>query len=81
MGPGDRRERTPVAGHAGGSAEQGCGPLPGSGLPNRYGPDRAFDYLTDLFQRGNQWEGALAASELFGLGEIETSPEAARDQT
>jgi SMI1 / KNR4 family (SUKH-1) len=50
------------------------------GLPNLYGRDRrVLDYLTELFRRGNRWERALAASELFGLGEIETAPEAARD--
>jgi hypothetical protein len=51
-----------------------------SGLPNIYGRDRRIlDYLTELFRRGNRWERALAASELFGLGEIETALEAARD--
>jgi hypothetical protein len=51
-----------------------------SGLPANYGRDqRILDYLTELFRRGNRWERALAASELFGLGEIETALEAARD--
>jgi Tfp pilus assembly protein PilN len=51
-----------------------------SGLPNLYGRDRRIlDFLTELFRRGNRWGRALAASELFGLGEIETALEAARD--
>jgi len=51
-----------------------------SSLPNVYGRDwRILDYLTGLFRRGNRWERALAASELFGLGEIETASEAACD--
>ena len=50
------------------------------GLPKLYGRDRrVLDYLTELFRRGNRWERALAASELFGVGEIETALEAARD--
>jgi hypothetical protein len=50
------------------------------GLPTLYGRDRRIlDYLTELFRRGNRWERALAASELFGLGETETALEAARD--
>jgi hypothetical protein len=51
-----------------------------SDLPANYGRDqRILDYLTELVRRGNRWERALAASELFGLGEIETALEAARD--
>jgi hypothetical protein len=51
-----------------------------SGLPNLYGRDRRIlDYLTELFRSGNRWERALAASELFGLGEIEIALEAPRD--
>ena len=50
------------------------------GLPTLYGRDRRIlDYLIELFRRGNRWERALAASELFGLGEIDTALEAARD--
>ena len=55
-------------------------PFQVAGLPIVYGRDRRIlDYLTELFRRGNRWERALAASELFGLGEIETALEAARD--
>jgi hypothetical protein len=50
------------------------------GLPANYGRDRRIlDYLTELFRRGNRWQRALAASELFGLGEIETALEAGHD--
>jgi hypothetical protein len=50
------------------------------GLPTLYGRDRRIlDYLIELFRRGNRWERALAASELFGLAEIDTALEAARD--
>ena len=50
------------------------------GLPTLYGRDRRIlDYLIELFRRGNRWERALAASELFGLADIDTALEAARD--
>jgi hypothetical protein len=51
-----------------------------SGLPRLYGRDRrVLDFLNEQFRRGNRWERALAASELFALGEVETALEAARD--
>jgi hypothetical protein len=80
MGPvtGDKETRllATLAGLRSGIAD----PYQVYGLPKLYGRDRrVLDYLTELFRRGNRWERALAASELFGVGEIETALEAARD--
>jgi HEAT repeat protein len=51
-----------------------------SALPVVYGRDRrVLDYLDELFRRGNRWERALATSELFGIGEVETALAAVRD--
>src|SRR6185369_432814 len=48
--------------------------------PGLYGRDpRLLQYLAETLRSGNRWERALAASELFGLGEVSPSLEAARD--
>ena len=51
-----------------------------SALPALYGRDHRFlNYLNELLRTGNRWERALAASELFGLGEVDTALRAGRD--
>ncbi len=55
-------------------------PIRLSALPALYGRDhRLLDYLSVLLRTGSRWERALAASELFGLGEVETALGVARD--
>ena len=45
-----------------------------AGLPQIYGRDpRVLDFLKECMQTGNQWQRALAASELCGLGETEAA--------
>lgn len=49
-------------------------------MPGLYGRDPRFlKYLAETLRTGNQWERALAASELYGLGDVERALEAARD--
>jgi hypothetical protein len=51
-----------------------------SAMPGVFGRDhRVLDYLRRMLQTGSPWERALAASELCGLGEVETSLDAALD--
>ncbi|MBZ5619478.1 MAG: HEAT repeat domain-containing protein [Acidobacteriia bacterium] len=51
-----------------------------AGLPVLFGRDyRVLDYLNEMLRTGNRWERALAASELCGLGEVETALGAAED--
>jgi len=55
-------------------------PIRVSAMPALYGRDhRLLNYLNELLRTGNRWGRALAASELFGLGEVETALGAARD--
>ncbi len=55
-------------------------PIRVSALPSLYGRDpRLLNFLKELMRTGNRWERALAASELLGLGEVETALGAAHD--
>ena len=49
-------------------------------LGKLYGRDyRVLKLLRETMRTGNRWERALAASELFGLGEVETALDATAD--
>jgi hypothetical protein len=49
-------------------------------LGKLYGRDyRVQNLLRETMRAGNRWERALAASELFGLGEVDTALDAAAD--
>jgi HEAT repeat protein len=55
-------------------------PIRVSAMPTLYGRDhRLLNFLNELMRTGNRWERALAASELLGLGEVETALGAAQD--
>ena len=51
-----------------------------AGLPKLYGRDPlVLEFLNEWMRTGNQWQRALAASELCGLGETETAFRAVSD--
>ena len=58
----------------------GWGFLQVSSLPRLYGRDPlVLEFLSEWMRVGNQWQRALAASELCGLGETETAFRAVSD--
>src|SRR6185369_14707060 len=73
----DKRLAGELASLQGGSAKL----LRVSTMPGLYGKaPRLLDYLKGMVSAGNRWERALAASELYGLGEMAAALDAVHDR-